>query len=433
MKRRLLLAVALVAIMPLTIKAQLFGPNFYASSITSPELLLDKANKIAVLNFKDENNPNYNYWNDTKDNGAQFADYIIANLLNEKLGLTNEKKLYITGFRTNIYTVVERSQIESVLREQKLGVSGVIDDSQATQAGKLLGVDLMIAGGVSFSHKDERKEESSKKTDGTTETTYTLIRTVYAVARVKYIDVESGQIKAVKEFTVEESESKSSKSYISSSAMTLPAQLADKAYSRLAGIVTKYFTPVYEYTSYDILKIKNKEYKDQSKDAIDFIKDGEIDKAFIIYNKIQEADPYSQEAAYNLGALLEGTGNYEKALEKYKLAAEIDTEDKRFKESIKRAEAAIKTVKWLSTKGVEVKPYEFAAEGSGSSKLADKVTTRGKEKDRVDVHETMNESSSVVAKVPGNTEFEVLEKNGEWLKIKLLGGKAGYIQASNVK
>lgn len=416
--------------------AQLFGGgnDFYANTISSPELYLENAKKIAILNFQDENNKSYNYWNDTKDNGGKVADYLIANLLLDSYGLNKERPLYIQGFRTNLYTVVERSQLDNVLKEQKLGASGAIGDSEASQAGKLLGIDVIVSGGVSYSHKDSKSQSSTKdEKTGKVTYSYTVNREVYAEVRVKIIKVESGQVLAVKNFKRTQTDSKNSSSPLSYDVLTIPDQLADRAFSQLAGDIMKYMTPVYQYQQMEIYKIKNKEFKDQARDAVDFMKDGKIDKALAIYAAIYEKDSYSPEIANNLAALYEGTGNFEKSLELYKVAAELDASNKDYKAGVLRAENGIKLKKYLEAYGITIAPYDFAAAGSGDSKLADKIKTRGKSKDRYEVKETQDAGSSVVAKVPGDTEFEILEKGTGWYKIKLLGGKSGYILAGDVR
>jgi curli biogenesis system outer membrane secretion channel CsgG len=411
----------------------LSGNDFYANTVEAPELTLESAKKIAILNFTDENNPSYNYWNDTRNMGGKVADAIVANLLNDSYGLEKSRPLYFTGFRTNIFTVVERSQLDNVLKEQKLGVSGAIGDSEASQAGKLLGLDVIISGAVSYSHRDAKDQSSTKDDKGNVTYTYTVSRIVNASARVKFIKVETGQVLAVKEFTTETRESKSDHKIYPYSQLASADVIAERAFNTLSHSVTKYFMPSYSYTGLDIMKIK-KEYKDQYKEAVDYMKDKRIDKALIVFNDIYSKDSYNQECANNLAVLYEGTANYEKALEFYKVSAELNPEKKSFKEAITRTENLIKLKKMLETNyDVKIVSYEFAEAGSGSSKLADKVTTRGKTKDRYDVRETPNETGAVVAKVPGDTEFEVIEKSGNWVKIKLLGGKSGYIVNSDVR
>jgi len=51
--------------------------------------------------------------------------------------------------KTARYDLVERGQIESILKEQEFRLSGVTDDSVATQLGKVLGVKGVIVGTVS--------------------------------------------------------------------------------------------------------------------------------------------------------------------------------------------------------------------------------------------------------------------------------------------
>ncbi|MEB3213503.1 MAG: CsgG/HfaB family protein [Leptolyngbyaceae bacterium] len=46
------------------------------------------------------------------------------------------------------FTVIERSQIEAVLREQNLGASGRVDASTAAQIGRILGVEAVIIGSI---------------------------------------------------------------------------------------------------------------------------------------------------------------------------------------------------------------------------------------------------------------------------------------------
>lgn len=47
------------------------------------------------------------------------------------------------------YTVIERQSIQKILDEQKLGLSGIIDDKTAAALGKALGVEALILGSVS--------------------------------------------------------------------------------------------------------------------------------------------------------------------------------------------------------------------------------------------------------------------------------------------
>jgi len=71
--------------------------------------------------------------------------------------------------------------------------------------------------------------------------------------------------------------------------------------------------------------------------------------------------------------------------------------------------------------------------GNAHTASAKSVKTRGGKSDRYDVLSGPEKGASVVSKVPGDTEFELLGDNGEFIKIKLMGGKEGYILKDNVK
>ncbi len=85
-----------------------------------------KKTKIAVLDFTLQGQGF-----ETEDMGAIVAEW------------------FITAFvKAGRFDVVERGMINKILEEQKLSMSGVVDDTTATQIGKLLGVEAIISGSV---------------------------------------------------------------------------------------------------------------------------------------------------------------------------------------------------------------------------------------------------------------------------------------------
>jgi len=82
--------------------------------------------KIAVLDF-DLKGEGF----ETDDMGAIVAEWFITALVKE-----------------GRFDVIERSLLNKILEEQKLGISGVVDEETATQLGKLLGVKVVISGSV---------------------------------------------------------------------------------------------------------------------------------------------------------------------------------------------------------------------------------------------------------------------------------------------
>ena len=82
--------------------------------------------KIAVLDFELKGE---GY--ETEDMGEIVAEWFITALVKE-----------------GRFDVIERSLLNKILEEQKLSISGIIDEGTATQLGKLLGVKVIISGSV---------------------------------------------------------------------------------------------------------------------------------------------------------------------------------------------------------------------------------------------------------------------------------------------
>lgn len=85
-----------------------------------------KKTKIAVLDFQIQGGKN-----DNPDLGKIVAEWFITALVQE-----------------GRFDVIERRLLEKVLQEQKIGVSGIVDESSASKLGKVLGAKIVITGTV---------------------------------------------------------------------------------------------------------------------------------------------------------------------------------------------------------------------------------------------------------------------------------------------
>lgn len=83
-------------------------------------------NKIAVLDFALQGQAV-----ETQDLGAIVAEWFITALV-----------------RDGRFDVVERALLKKIIEEQKLSLSGIIDDSSASELGRILGVKAIITGSV---------------------------------------------------------------------------------------------------------------------------------------------------------------------------------------------------------------------------------------------------------------------------------------------
>ena len=213
--------------------------------LSPPEIILQKVTKISILDF-------------TGEKGKQLSELMVSELFSENRGIktlggglfqsTREGKTFQKGGRTNIYTVVERSQLESVLAEQNLSNTGIVDDAQAASIGQVLGIDAVILGSVSYSYKDEPSQNPMVDLTGKTYTQYCTKRTVTAEARMKILDVTTGKIIGTKDKRSSTSESKCDDKR---SGLTPVSAMADQCMKDLAFQLVNYFTPYFTYSKFE--------------------------------------------------------------------------------------------------------------------------------------------------------------------------------------
>jgi len=104
------------------------------------------------------------------------------------------------------YTVIERSKIEEIIKEQSFSLSGLVDQQQAVTIGNLLGAEALITGSGSYSIKDEggwetykekEKDKDGKKVE-VEKKRYNIYRIVDVSLTFRIIDVTTGSIIASK-------------------------------------------------------------------------------------------------------------------------------------------------------------------------------------------------------------------------------------------
>ncbi len=91
-----------------------------SNTVISPTYDFSQVNRIGIMAFS-------NSWTDLNGVENLFAKYLIR-----------------YGFK-----VVERAQLESILREHNISVSGYLDPATTREIGRILGVDVLLIGEVS--------------------------------------------------------------------------------------------------------------------------------------------------------------------------------------------------------------------------------------------------------------------------------------------
>ena len=92
--------------------------------------------RVAVFIFDDKTDKSYRWWNN-KGVGEGVAEMLTTELV-----------------KTGNYRVIERRELDQILKEQKLGASGIVTEQSAAELGKVLGVELAVMGAVTeFGYK----------------------------------------------------------------------------------------------------------------------------------------------------------------------------------------------------------------------------------------------------------------------------------------
>ncbi len=101
--------------------------------------------------------------------------------------LENATGIFISELdSTECFRLIERQRIKTILEEQKLGISGIIDPSKTKEVGKLLGADAILFASLSEVYRivDERKAGVAIKKN----------EKITVVMDARLVNVETGEI-----------------------------------------------------------------------------------------------------------------------------------------------------------------------------------------------------------------------------------------------
>jgi len=114
--------------------------------LSFPTYGAEKLIKIAVLPFDDGSIQN-RWWNSDWKIGENVSDELITAL-----------------FNTKKFRLIERDQIDQILKEQNMGTNGSLDSKTAAKIGKILGVQYLVMGKVTeFSSESDSSDIALKK------------------------------------------------------------------------------------------------------------------------------------------------------------------------------------------------------------------------------------------------------------------------------
>jgi len=422
---------ALYVIALLTICTVAIGSDIKCFVLQPPDQALPGVRKLAVVDFNGMG-------------GRAISDYLISSLLVKGRGMATikgglfskdkEAVTYLSGARTDVFTIVERSRLDQVLKEQDLGATGVVDEKQAATLGKVLGVDAIVMGTITPSSNDatDRRQQTLYQGGNKYNVVVDCItRKVSVRVRMRVVNATTGEILGTKEGS---SEIQDDKCGDERTQLATTESLVDQCVRSLAdGDLANYLAPHFVQSKFELKDIKVKEYQKLGDQAGDAAENGQLDRAFTLYSAILKDDAYNDVAYYNVGVLNEVVGNFSQADTAYQKALSIRQDDDYSKAS-EHSRRLSSFGEMLATMGVSIQKHAFSvSETQIASATAAKIRLKGDSGDRISIRSTAEDASSVVAKVPGGIELELVEKSGDWVKVKTFDGKVGFVKKDEVR
>lgn len=409
--------------------SQLFKTTLTTSLLSPPEKNTNGIKRIAVLDF--DNISSKEFKEAGVDVGSKMADYLTIQLLKEFRGMGNN--CFIEGGKTNIYSIIEREEIKRVLKSKNIVLSN-LNESEILTLGKELGVDAILAGNLSYSSTDERNITRYTTKDGVVKVTHHLTRTTSLEVRMKIFSIASGEFIGQKSARSSYKDSSSSKTPPKSNAVKSSSKLAEFGCERVAYSLSNYIAPYYYSNTFTFERVKNKKFKQRIKDATEYLKLKELDKAYQMYSAIYEVDPYNAELVFNMGILNEVVGNYSKAKELYGVAVNMDASNDAYVKGLSRTKDNIELTKYLKEIGIELKLHVFET-SDNKNLLIERIKIKGSRSKRKVAYQEPNEKSSKIGEFPGSMEFDLLEITADekWILVKLPDGKKAYFKSKDIK
>jgi curli biogenesis system outer membrane secretion channel CsgG len=122
-----------------------------------------------------------------------FENNTTTHIFGDRLGEAAADELTTQFVKAGEFSVIERRQIQAILAEQGLGMSGAVDPATAAKVGKLLGAQLVVVGSIT--------QFSIKQTGGAIGRLGVSASVAQAESRLdaRIINVNTGEILAVAE------------------------------------------------------------------------------------------------------------------------------------------------------------------------------------------------------------------------------------------
>nr|WP_306457591.1 CsgG/HfaB family protein [Aliarcobacter thereius] len=238
------------------------------------------------------------------------------------------------------YTIVNRTAIDEILKEQKFQYSGLTNNKDSVKVGELLGAQALILGKVNTGEEQRTETEirnrclDQKCTRMQSYYIYCTVSKYSLTANLRMIDVERGDLIYTNNY-IKSKDFKECPNDANDLLGTTLNLLGDKKpekniiYDEMANDIVSEFLPNISPTTtrfyvqlLDSPEINyNKHQKSQLEGALEYLKHKKIDRAEeILSDLLSSTNDKCYVAAYNLGVVKEAKGELEFAKQLYSIA-----------------------------------------------------------------------------------------------------------------
>ena len=228
-------------------------------------------------------------------------------------------------FTSQRFDVLERDQLNAIIKEQKLGHSGMVNEDSATELGQFVGASAFVFGRVqknSYNESTRRGSTYFNKKEGKSYTTYYRDGKHTLRVNVKVIDGTTAKVIAMKNIDVVAKTTKSATNKVA------PSIDRDALYAKTVKDVAKKFmkmiAPYQEQVRASFQTDKNLPEIEQ---ALVYFKTGEWNDGLQLLesakNKAGLETKVKAKAFYNLGLAQTYASEHESAIENIKMAMKL--------------------------------------------------------------------------------------------------------------
>ena len=248
------------------------------------------------------------------------------------------------------FSVIEREALKKILQEQRLHLTGAVDETTAVKVGKLIGADGIIFGTVTQNttedkhYTSQRSECSSRNKDGKCISwrKYSVgctERDAFFSFVPKVVSVATGQIVASETLTGQSNDKGCHDSGTLKGRQEMLVEAKGQALSKFRLIMAPYSVSMEIVLLDDDDSDPPDAAEDKIERGIEWAKAGRMDRACELWHEASDIHSKGYAIPYLLGVCAETTGNFDEALKCYQNADRMTSQPV---EEINKALARIK-------------------------------------------------------------------------------------------